>query len=54
MRKSKLIDGQIMDAVKRGEVGFGVPDVPYFCREIGISTATFTSGGPNTALWTFQ
>jgi putative transposase len=28
-------DSQIMDAVKRVEAGFGVPDI---CREMGIST----------------
>jgi putative transposase len=38
MRKSKFTDSQIMDAVKRVEAGFGVPDI---CREMGISTATF-------------
>ena len=38
MRKSKSTDSQIMDAVKRVEAGFGVPDI---CREMGISTATF-------------
>ena len=38
MRKSKFTDSQIMDAVKRAEAGFGVPDI---CREMGISTATF-------------
>ena len=38
MRKSKLTDSQIMDAVKRVEAGFGVTDI---CRELGISTATF-------------
>ena len=37
MRKSKFTDSQIMDAVKRVEAGFGVPDI---CREMGISTAT--------------
>ena len=37
MRKSKFTDTQIMDAVKRVEAGFGVPDI---CREMGISTAT--------------
>jgi len=40
MRKSKFTDSQIMDAVKRVEAGFGVPDI---CREMGISTATFPS-----------
>jgi hypothetical protein len=35
MRKSKFTDSQIMDAVKRVEAGFGVPDI---CREMGIST----------------
>ena len=38
MRKSKFTDSQIMDAVKRVEAGFTVPDI---CRELGISTATF-------------
>ena len=38
MRKSKFTDSQIMDAVKRAEAGFSVPDI---CREMGISTATF-------------
>jgi putative transposase len=38
MRKSKFTDSQIMDAVKRVEAGFAVPDI---CREMGISTATF-------------
>jgi putative transposase len=38
MRKSKFTDSQIMDAVKRGEVGFAGPDI---CRELGVSTATF-------------
>ena len=37
MRKSKFTDSQIVDAVKRVEAGFGVPDI---CRELGISTAT--------------
>ena len=51
MRKSKFTDSQIMDAVKRVEAGFGVHD---FCRELGISTATFSNGEPNMAVWTFQ
>jgi len=38
MRKSKFTDSQIMDAVKRVEAGFAVPDI---CRELGVSTATF-------------
>ena len=38
MRKSKFADSQIVDAVKRVEAGFAVPDI---CRELGISTATF-------------
>ncbi len=32
MRKSKFTDSQIMDAVKRVEAGFAVPDI---CRELG-------------------
>ena len=38
MRKSKFTDSQIMEAVKRVEAGFAVPDI---CRELGISNATF-------------
>ena len=38
MRKSKFTNSQFMDAVKRVEVGFAVPDI---YRELGISTATF-------------
>jgi putative transposase len=38
MRKPKFNDSQIMDAVKRVEAGFAVPDIH---RELGISTATF-------------
>ena len=38
MKKSKFSDSQIMDALKRVEVGLPVPDL---CREVGISTATF-------------
>jgi putative transposase len=38
MRKSKFTDNQIMDAVKRVEAGFGVPDI---CKEMGFSAVTF-------------
>ena len=38
MRMSKFSDSKIMDAVKRVEADFGVPDI---CREMDISTATF-------------
>ena len=38
MRKSIFTNSQIMDAVKRVEACFAVPDI---CREMGISTATF-------------
>ena len=38
MRKSKFTDSQIMDALKRVEMGCAVPDI---CRELGISTAPF-------------
>jgi putative transposase len=38
MRKSKVTESQIMDAVKRVEAGFGVSDI---CWEMGITTATF-------------
>ena len=38
MKKSRHSDSQIMETLKRVDVGLGVPDV---CRELGISTATF-------------
>jgi len=52
MRKSKFTDSQIMDAVKRVEAGFTVPDI---CRELGVSTATFYKwrakyGGMDTSM----
>jgi putative transposase len=34
MRKSKFTDSQIMDAAKRVEAGFGVPDL---CRDMEAS-----------------
>jgi len=49
MRKSKFTDSQIMDAVIGVEAGFCLPDI---CRELGISTATFSNGEPNSAVWT--
>ena len=38
MKKSRFTDSQIVDALKGGEAGLGVPEL---CRELGISTATF-------------
>ena len=38
MKKSRFTDSQILDAIKRVEAGFAVPDI---CREVGVSTATF-------------
>ncbi len=38
MNRSKFSDSQILDAIKRGEAGIGVPDI---CRKLGFSTATF-------------
>jgi putative transposase len=38
MKKSRFTDSQILDAVKRVEASFAVPDI---CRELGVSTATF-------------
>jgi putative transposase len=43
MRKSKFIESQILDAVKRAGAGFAVPDI---CRELGISAATFYKWRP--------
>ena len=38
MKKSRFTDSQILDALKRVEAGFAVPDI---CRELGVSTANF-------------
>lgn len=38
MKKSKFTDSQVMDALKRVELGLAVSEL---CREIGISSATF-------------
>jgi putative transposase len=52
MKRSKFTDSQIMDALKRVDVGLAVPEV---CRELGISTATFYKwrakyGGMDTSM----
>ena len=52
MKRSKLTDSQIMDALKRVDAGLAVPDV---CRELGISSATFYKwrakyGGMDTSM----
>ena len=38
MNKSRLIDSQIIDALKRAGAGLAVPEL---CRELGISSSTF-------------
>jgi putative transposase len=40
MKKPRFIDTQIMDALKRYELGIPVTDI---CRELGISTPAFES-----------
>ncbi len=52
MKKSRYTDSQIMDALKRVEAGFAVPDL---CRELGVSVATFYKwrskyGGMDTSM----
>jgi putative transposase len=52
MKKSRYTDSQIMDALKRVEAGLAVPD---FCRELGVSVATFYKwrskyGGMDTSM----
>jgi putative transposase len=46
MKKSRFTDRQIAEALKRVEAGLAVPEL---CREMGISSEHFTSGGPSTA-----
>ena len=48
MKKSRFTDSQIMDALKRVEAGLSVSQR---CRDLGISTPTFPSGGRSTAAW---
>jgi putative transposase len=38
MKKSRFTDSQILDALKRAEVGIKIPDL---CRELGISVVLF-------------
>ena len=38
MKRSKFLDSQIIEAIKRVEAGLAVPEL---CRELGISSATF-------------
>lgn len=52
MKRSKFTDSQIMEALKRVDVGLAVPDI---CRELVISTAIFYKrrskyGGVDTSL----
>ena len=52
MKRSKFTDSQIMDALKRVDAGLAVP---YVCRELGISSATFYKwrakyGGMDTSM----
>jgi hypothetical protein len=43
MKRPKFTDRQIMDALKRVDVGLAVPEV---CRELGISSATSIGSRP--------
>ena len=52
MKKSRFTDSQIAEALKRVEAGLAVPE---FCREMGISSATFCKwrakyGGMDTSM----
>ncbi len=52
MKRSKFIDSQIMEALKRVDAGLAVPEI---CLELGISTATFYKwrakyGGMDTSM----
>jgi len=52
MKRSKFIDSQMMEALKRVDAGLAVPEI---CRELGISTATFYKwrakyGGMDTSM----
>jgi len=38
MKRSKVTNSQIVEAIKRVEGGLAVPEL---CRELGISSATF-------------
>ena len=52
MKRSKFIDSQVMEALKRVDSGLAVPEI---YRELGISTATFYKwrakyGGMDTSM----
>jgi putative transposase len=42
MKRSKFTDIQIIEALKRVDSGLAVPEI---CRELGISTVTFSKYG---------
>ena len=48
MKTSRFSDAQIIAILKQAESGSPVPEL---CREHGISSATFTSGAPNSVAW---
>ncbi len=49
MKTSRFKDSQIIAILKQAETVTPVSDL---CREHGMSSATSTSGAPNTAAWT--
>lgn len=48
MKKSRFTEAQIRDVLRQAESGLVVPEL---CREHGISSPTFTNGGPSMAAW---
>ena len=48
MKKSRFSDSQIMAILKQAESGMPVPE---FCREHGMSSASFYKWRANSAAW---
>ena len=51
MKNGRFSDAQIMGILKQAEGGVPVSDL---CREHGMSSAIFSSGGPSLAGWTLR
>jgi predicted transcriptional regulator len=50
MKKSRFTETQIVSALKKQEAGISTREI---CRELGVTEATFSTGGPSTVALRF-